>query len=154
MKTTAEQSKDGCNENDATDATCALRSSDSRRFLQLGSSQRVQAQTHTGQTSVEQLRWKGYWNSRSDRRGPFWPVGQLPATQAATLGGKKKNHTILHPFMQPLPYVQLCLVRKPCQHLKKKKKKMGENWTHEKMLHQTLVSLALVISTAIADPIC
>lgn len=72
-------------------------------------------------------------------------------------GRKKKKTTlwrILHPFIQPLPYVQLCLVRKPCQHLKKKKKKMGENWTHEKMLHQTLVSLALVISTAIADPIC
>lgn len=41
-----------------------------------------------GQMSVEQLRWRGYRNSRSDRKGPFWPVGQLPSTQAATLGQK------------------------------------------------------------------
>lgn len=83
----------------------------------------------------------GLWASCLRHRPPLWA---------------ERKHTlwrILHPFMKPLPYVQLCLVRKACQH-NKKKKKMGENWTHEKMLHQTGVSLALVISTAIADPIC
>lgn len=58
---------------------------------------------------------------------------------------------ILHPFIKRPLEMQLCLVRKACQH---KKKDMGENWTHEKMLHQTQVSLALVIYTAIAYPIC
>lgn len=112
-----------------------------------------------GRTSVEQLRWRGYWNSRSDRRGPFWPVGQLPSTQAATLG-RKKTHTLENPA--PLHAATSIRATLPCQEslsalkkIKKKiKKKMGENWTHEKMLHQTRVSLALVISTAIADPIC
>lgn len=59
MKTTVEQSKDGCNENDATDTTRVPRSTDSRRFLQRGSSQRVQAQTHRadgcGTAEVERL---------------------------------------------------------------------------------------------------
>lgn len=43
-------------------------------------------QQHTRGCSVEQLRWRGYCSSRSDREGPFWPVGQLPWTQASTLG--------------------------------------------------------------------
>lgn len=59
MRTTGEQSKDGCNENDGTDTTCALRSTDGRRFPQLGSFQRVQAQIdgadECGTAEVERL---------------------------------------------------------------------------------------------------
>lgn len=45
---------------------------------------RVSRNTHV--CSVEQLRWRGYCSSRSDSKEPFWPLGQLPWTQASTLG--------------------------------------------------------------------
>lgn len=60
-----------------------LRSFNCPRYIRLGP-----RLGYTGQTRVEQLRWRGYCNSRSDRKGPLWPVGQLPSTHAATLGQK------------------------------------------------------------------